>query len=481
MFGKRLFALALTAALVAAVLPLAKPAHAAPVEITFWHAMGGNNGKAVTELVAAFNASQSDIHVTEQNKGASYNEELNNVIAAMQQKQGPTIAQIFDLGTPLAIDSGFFTPVQDLLSADQLAGVKADVVAPVLSYFTVNGKLNSLPWNNSNPLLYYNKDMFKAAGLDPDKAPATWQDLEADCAKLIAANVAPNCISMEIYGWFFEQWMALQGAELANNGNGRNARATTTNLMGAPATNIMKFWKDLADKKYWISTGKLEDSTGAKQIFAAKQAAMIIDSTGSLGGLTQNAKDGGFTLGTGFMPANADIPRVGVIVGGASLWVNASLSDAEKKAAVTFLLWLHQPDQMSLWHKRTGYLPITKSAQKALTDQGYFNDNPGQKTAIDQLNAGQATSATAGALMGPFPQIRTLVDQALQAVTTGADIDSTLSDTKTKADAALKDYNDRLGSTGAATAAPTMAATMAAMPATMAVTMAATMAATAAK
>lgn len=443
MSKRKLIALFLVVGLCAMAIPSFQPAHAA-VEITFWHAMTGNNQNIVTALVDKFNASQSDVHVTEQNKGSSYNDELNAVIAASQQQQGPNVAQIFDLGTPLAIDSGFFTPVESILSADQLAKIKDDVAAPILSYFTVGGKLYSLPWNNSNPLLYYNKDMFKAAGLDENKPPATWQELEEDCAKIMAANAAPNCISMQIYGWFFEQWMALQGAELANNGNGRADRATETNLTSDAAKNILSFWKDLSDKGYWISTGKLEDGNGAKQIFASKQAAFVIDSTGSLRGLTQNAKDGGFELGTGFMPANADIERVGVIIGGASLWIGAGHPDEQNQAAATFVNWLLQPEQMAEWHKGTGYLPITKSAQAVLESDGWFKDNPNLKTAVDQLNAAQATSATAGALMGPFPQIRTIVDQAIQAVTSGTSVDDALTEAKTQADAALADYNSRL-------------------------------------
>jgi len=440
---QRLLTAFVVLALCAVALPGLRPAHAA-VEIVFWHAMNGNNGKVVTDLVQAFNDSHPDIHVTEQSKGSTYNEALNNVIAASQQKQGPNIAQIFDLGTPLAIDSGFFIPIESVLTADQLKAVKDDVVGPVLSYFTIGGKLYSMPWNNSNPLLYFNKDMFKAAGLDTSKAPATWQEIDQACEKIMASNAAPNCITMQIYGWFVEQWMALQGAELANNGNGRQGLATETNLTSDAAKNIMNWWKSLADKKYWISTGKPEDGNGSKQIFASKQAAMIIDSTGSLGGLTQNAKDAGFELGTGFMPSNANIPRVGPIIGGASLWIGAGHSDEENKAAATFILWLHQPEQMTKWHQGTGYLPITKSAQKMLEGSDYFTKNPGQRTAIDQLNAGQQTSATAGAIMGAFPQIRTIVDQAIIDVTSGGNVDDVLKDAKAKADAALADYNSRL-------------------------------------
>jgi len=171
-------------------LGLAGQVAAAPVEVSFWHAMSGTNGEMVTKLVAAYNDSHPDVHVSEQNKG-NYNETLNAVIQAAGQGEGPNIAQIFDLGTPLAIDSGFFTPIEDLLSADQLEQVKADVMPPLISYFSVGGKLNSMPWNNSTPLFYYNKDMFTAAGLDPEKPPATWQELETDCEAIKAANAAP--------------------------------------------------------------------------------------------------------------------------------------------------------------------------------------------------------------------------------------------------------------------------------------------------
>ncbi|MBA3870663.1 MAG: ABC transporter substrate-binding protein [Anaerolineae bacterium] len=414
-----------------------------PVEVSFWHAMSGNNGKVVTDLVAKYNASQTAVHVTEQNKG-NYNETLNAVIQAAGQGQGPDIAQIFDLGTPLAVDSGFFIPAETAFSADQITAIKADVLAPVLNYFTIGGKLNSIPWNNSTPLFYYNKDMFTAAGLDPEKPPATWQELETDCEKIKAANAAPYCISMQVYGWYFEQWMALQGQELANNGNGRADRATETNITSAPAKNIMTFWKDLNDKGYWTYTGKLHDNQGANQIFISKQAAMIVESTGALNTFKTGADTSGFQLGTGFFPTNGDVDRDGVIIGGASLWIGAGHPAEETKGATDFIMWLMAPEQMTVWHKGTGYLPITKSSQDALTAEGYFTANPGTKTAIDQLAAAKVDSATAGALMGAFPQIRDIMEQTIQTITSGEDIDATLADAKSKADAAIADYNSRL-------------------------------------
>jgi sn-glycerol 3-phosphate transport system substrate-binding protein len=373
-----------------------------PVAVDFWHAMSGTNGENVTSLVADFNASHPDIVVTEQNKG-NYQETLNAVITASGQGEGPNITMIFDLGTPLAIDSGFFTPIEDVLTPEQLAHAKEDIAAPLINYFTIGGKLYSIPWNNSTPILYYNKDMFTAAGLDPEQPPATWQELEEDCAAIMAAGVAPYCLSAQIYGWYFEQWMALQGQELANNGNGRADRATETNLTSDAAHNIMQFWKDINDQSYWVYTGKLHDNQGANQIFNSKQAAIIIESTGALGGFTTGATDAGFELGTGFFPTNGDVDRQGVIIGGASLWLGAGHPDEENAAAVEFITWLHEPEQMARWHKGTGYMPITHSAQELLTSEGYFEENPNKLTAVEQLNAAAVTPATAGAIMGPFP------------------------------------------------------------------------------
>jgi sn-glycerol 3-phosphate transport system substrate-binding protein len=124
--------------------------------------------------------------------------------------------------------------------------------------------------------------------------------------------------------------------------------------------------------------------------------------------------------------------------------VSADNIPEENEAVAEFVGWLLAPEQMARWHQATGYMPDTLSSQELLESEGYFEENPNQRTAVDQLSEAAVNSATAGAIMGPFPQIRVIVEQAIQAVVSGGDINTVLADAKAQADAAIADYNSRL-------------------------------------
>jgi sn-glycerol 3-phosphate transport system substrate-binding protein len=198
------------------------------VEITLWHAMGGVNGEAINYMVEEFNKAHTDIKVTAQYQG-TYDDAINKLKSSMAGKAGPDIAQIYDIGSRYMIDSGWITPVEDLLSADKSFS-KDDIEPTLLGYYSVDNKLQSMPFNSSTPILYYNKTAFKEAGLDPEKAPKNFAEIAEYAKKLVkkdaSGKVSQYGFSMAIYGWFFEQLVAKQGALYANNGNGRTAKAT---------------------------------------------------------------------------------------------------------------------------------------------------------------------------------------------------------------------------------------------------------------
>ncbi|MFC0212511.1 ABC transporter substrate-binding protein [Paenibacillus chartarius] len=390
----------------------AAPAASTPVKVLWWHSMGGELGKAVDKLVADFNASQKDIQVEAVYQG-SYDESLNKMKASMDSKSGPTMIQVFEIGSRFMIDSKAITPVQKFIDAEKYDLSKLE--ENILGYYTFDGKLNSLPFNTSNPILYYNKDMFKAAGLDPEKPPQTFEDVKK-AAEAISKTKPGAGASFAIYGWFMEQFFANQGAELIDNGNGRTSPATKSQVNSDIGVKTLTWWKDLVDSKVATNLGRKTDDT--KKAFLAGQVAMTLDSTASLRGIVDGA-NGKFQVGTAFLPKPADAKEGGVIVGGASNWILNNKPEAEQKAAWEFMKFLAKPETQAFWHINTGYFPITKAAYDQQSVKDNLTKYPQFKTAVDQLHNTKLNKATQGAVMGVFPEARQLTETAIEEALTG--------------------------------------------------------------
>lgn len=407
--------------------------------IDFWHAFGGGRQALIQRMVDDYNYTHPGVYVKVENKG-SYRDTLNAAILAAQQGNAPHVVQIFEIGSQLALDSGIFMPIEDAVVGSEFQ--PDDYIPAVANYYKINGKFNSLPWNSSNPILYYNKDIFRAAGLDPEKPPQTFEEMLDVCDTIVSSGAAKNCISWPLHGWFFEQWMANMGAELANNGNGRDARATEVYLDSDAAKTIVSWWKEMYDKGYYAYSGKLEDWDGADAIFVSGQAAMEITSTSDVVNRQNDAAENGFELGTSYLPYPASSERQGVVVGGASIWLTKDHPDNELQAAKDFMIWFTNTENAVRWHKATGYFPVRKSAVDVLKVENWFERNPAYRAAFDQLLETKETKATQGALIGAFPEVRTIIEQAVEKVLAGeATVDEALSAAKKDADKAIQDYN----------------------------------------
>ncbi|WP_246362266.1 ABC transporter substrate-binding protein [Paenibacillus alba] len=382
-----------------------------PVKVIWWHSMSGELGKAVDKLVADFNASQKNVQVEAVFQG-TYDESLNKMKASMDTKSGPSLIQVYEIGSRFMIDSKAITPVQKFVDADKFD--LSQLEDNILSYYKFDDKLYSMPFNTSNPILYYNKDMFKAAGLDPEKPPTTYEDI-AKAAQALSKD-GKSGSSFAIYGWFMEQFFANQGVEYLNNGNGRTAAATESLVNNEAGVKTLTWWKDMVDNKTSANLGRKTDDT--KKAFLAGQVAMTLDSTASLRGIVSGA-EGKFQVGTSTLPKPADAKDGGVVVGGASLYILNNKSEAEQKGAWEFIKFLTNPQTQAWWHVNTGYFPITKKAY----DEQLVKDNlakyPQFQTAIDQLHNTKANKATQGAVMGVFPEARQIVETAIEEALTG--------------------------------------------------------------
>ncbi|CAG7642321.1 sn-glycerol-3-phosphate-binding periplasmic protein UgpB [Paenibacillus solanacearum] len=378
-----------------------------PKKVVFWHAMGGANQKVVEQLAADFNASQNKIQVEAIYQG-SYDDLLSKLKTTMDTKDGPTLVQVYEIGSRFMIDSKAITPMQKFIDVDKYD--LSQLEPNITGYYTFGGKLNSMPFNTSNPILYYNKDLFKAAGLDPEKPPKTYEELQQMADKITKSGKAVGA-NFAIYGWFMEQLFANQGAEYVNNGNGRNALATESLVGSEAGVKTLTWWKNLVDTKAANNLGRKTDDS--KKAFSAGQVAMILESTASLKGLVDNAQ-GKFEVGTGFLPKPAGAKEGGVIVGGASLWMMNNRPDDEQKAAWEFVKFLTSPKEQAYWHINTGYFPITKKAYDEQSVKDNLKKFPQFQTAVDQLHQTKLNTATQGAVMGVFPEARQIVEGAIE-------------------------------------------------------------------
>lgn len=429
----------------AATLPAATPKVAKnpnAIKLTFWHALGGTNGEVVSNLVNQFNDSQSDIFVQDIYQG-TYDDLVNKFRAGLQSKDGPHLLQVYDIGQRFMIDSKAIEPMQTFIDADKFD--LSQFEQPILNYYTVDKKLNAMPFNTSNPILYYNKDAFTAAGLDPVKPPRTWDDVAAAAQALTkkdASGKPQPGVSFAIYGWYFEQWLATQNSLYADPDNGRGAQRATKVVYNSDAgVKILDWWKGMVDKGIAANLGR---STGDVQnAFAAGQVAMITESTASLKGLLTKAGDK-FQVGTGFMPRpTTGGEQGGIIMGGAAVYISNQKADKEKQAAWKFVQFIAQPKQQAFFHIGTGYFPIRKDAYALPEVQANTAKYPQFQTAIDQLHANPSNPATSGAVLGVFTQSRTTdVEGAIEEVLLGkSTAKAALDKAATASNKALDSYN----------------------------------------
>lgn len=422
-----------------------------PVEITFMHIFGGEQDSRV-EVVRAiadeFEAANPGVTITLISPSTDYTEVFNSALLSASQGDAPTIVQVEEGLTQLAADSQFFVPIGSLASEEQLASLD-DVLPVVRNYYSIGEDIWSLPWNSSNPVMFYNKGMFEQAGLDPENPPRTFADITAACEKLMAIQEELGisaCANWPMTTWFVEQWAAMENVVIANNDNGRSARATEMLYTDPTIKSIVEWWAGLAADGYYQYSGTPNDYSGEGIAFLSKRTAITINSTAGLTLFNQFSVLQGIKLGIAPLPIPNEDATNGGTVGGASVWVGAGKSEAETQAAVDFLFFLTNTENDIRWHKGSGYFPNRISSIEALTAEGWFDTAPAFGIALVQLQSAGGTVANQGAVVGPSAEVRGFLVSALQSVIDGGEtIDDALAAAKAQADATLADYNSLVG------------------------------------
>jgi sn-glycerol 3-phosphate transport system substrate-binding protein len=396
-------------------LTLLVPAPAlAKTEIHFWHAMTGQLGDAVIELVKQFNESQSEYEVKPLRKG-TYPETLTAAIAAYRQKSAPHIVQVFEVGTQTMMLSGAVLPVYQLMKEQEIKVDWKDFIAPVVGYYSKDGNLYSMPFNSSTPILYYNKDAFQKAGLDPAKPPQTWKQVEDYSKKLIATGAAKCGFSTGWPSWTMVEnmhaWHDQPFATRHDGFDGLDVELLINREFGVKHIGQLAAWQ----KDHVYSYGGRQGTADPK--FVSGECGMYIQSSALIGGFGKGVK---FNWATGQLPHwGAPYPKATSIIGGATLWVMKGKPSPENRGTALFLKFISDTNQQMWWHVTTGYLAISNSAVKNLEVGYHFKRNPDQFTAFAELTKGKATANSQGLRLGNFVQIRDVIEGEMENIFAG--------------------------------------------------------------
>jgi sn-glycerol 3-phosphate transport system substrate-binding protein len=405
--------------------------------VTFWHSMGGKGQETLNSIVDDFNKSQDKIQVNAEYQG-KYDESLTKFNSVAGTDNAPTMIQTFEIGTMSMINSGNIKPIQDFIDKDKydMGGLEKNIV----NYYSLDGKFYSMPFNSSTPVMYYNKDAFKAAGLDPENPPATFEAVEEASKAIVKSNPKMKGFALQAYGWLYEQLLANQGALLLNNDNGRSDTPTEIGWTEEEGKSIFQWVKRMVDDKTFANYGTNEENMVAG--FIAGDVSMFLQSSASARDVIDNAP---FEVGIAFLPHPEAKERQGVVIGGASLWMIDGKPEAEQNAAWEFMKYLQTPETQAKWHVGTGYFAINPAAYEQQLVKDAYKEMPQLKVTVDQLQSTKSSFATQGGLMDMIPQGRKIMETALETVYNGGEVDSAYNTAVEQYNAAIEQANAARG------------------------------------
>lgn len=412
----------------------------AETTIDWWHAMGGELGTKLEEIVQGFNDSQEDYTVVPSYKG-TYPETMTAAIAAFRAQQQPAIVQVFEVGTgTMMAAQGAIVPVHQLME-EHGEGFDPQAFLPsVVGYYTdSDGNMLSMPFNSSTPILYYNKTVFEKAGLDPETPPKTWAEVEEFSKKIIESDAASCGFTTGWISWIqtenFSAWHNQPIGTMENGFGGLDARLSLNGPTQVKHWGNLKKWADEGIFKYGGPVG----GDNAPPMFYSQDCAMIMNSSASRAGVIANATD--FELGFGMLPYYDDVEGApqNSIIGGATLWVLSGKSDEEYDAAAAFFSYLSSPEVQADWASFSGYLPITSAAGDQMKD--FYAENPGADTGIKQITLNEPTENSKGLRFGNYVQIRGIIDEEFEQLLSGSkDAQGALDSVVQRGDALLEEF-----------------------------------------
>jgi sn-glycerol 3-phosphate transport system substrate-binding protein len=390
-------------------------AHAA-TEIEFWHGLSGANAQTIDDLAREFNRGHPDYRVVPVFRG-TYPETLQAALGAFEAGHPPHIVQVFDVGTGVMMNAeNAFVPVAEVLEKAGSAFDDSQYLPGIVAYYSrPDGTMLSFPFNSSSPILFFNKDAFRRAGLDVDKPPKTWPDVWSAARRIVGTRAASCGYTSAWVTWIhLENFAAWNDVPYASKENGLAGADIELKINAPIYVNHFSELAALANENVFRYAGRTSE---AKQLFLSGECAMLTDSSAGLGDVAKS----GIEFGTGplpYDPSAANAPQ-NTIPGGASLWVFAGHPERDYAGVAAFFEYLSQTDVQSRLHQLSGYLPVTMAAYEATKASGFYDQNPGREQPILQMIGKPPTANSRGVRAINLPELRDIESEEFEALIAG--------------------------------------------------------------
>ena len=351
-------------------------AQAQPVTLDFWYSGGPSSTPPLTTLVERFNSEHPDINVEISDIG-SYSDISTRLQAAVASGRVPDIVQLEITAYGIFADRGVILDLTPFIENTPDFSVD-DLIPGIWEAAQYKGTPYVIPFNNSVPVMYYNRDLFSAAGLDPENPPETWGELLAAAQTLTAPSDAPGESQWGVSAP--PQWVR-NAFVRQNGGRWMNDDLSEMTLDQPEAQEAYQFLIDLINvhQVAYAEAGIDANENLAKQDFLSGRTAIMF---GSIGDLNSFTGDAGFEVGVAALPCQKECAAP---IGGATIGILSTIPEDRQAAAWQFITWLTSTENNAFWHTQTGYMPIRKSTLTTESAENFYTANPNYKVAIDEF------------------------------------------------------------------------------------------------
>ena len=404
-------------------------AQAADLTFYFPVAVGGPITKIIDDMVAGFEKENAGIHVKAVYTG-SYQDTTAKALTALKGGEPPSIAVLLSTDTFTMIDEKAVVPFDDLATSPEDKKWLSSFYPAFMANGNINGKSWGVPFQRSTIVMYWNKEAFKEAGLDPEKPPQSWDEMVAMGTKLTKRDASGNVTQwgVQIPTSGFPYWL-FQGLATENGATLSNPAGTEVYFNKPEVIEALQFLVDLAQKQKIMAPGVVEWGTTPKDFFERK-CAIMWTTTGNLTNVRTNAK---FDFGVAMLPEKK---RRGSPTGGGNFYLFAKTTPEERSAALKFIKWMTTPERAAEWGIKTGYVATRPDAWETPAMVDYVKGFPAAAVARDQLPFAVAEFST-----HDNERVTKAFNDNLQAAITGKKTPAqAMADAQAEADRLLKPY-----------------------------------------